>query len=152
MVLVDTVTVDQPARYWALNPAALADFRDHLRALPEGLDYDTLLAGLEELRRSSQSLGAKPLVVLTRGKEDSAPGTTAEQAALLLRNWHEMQSELPRLSTNSVQVVAVNSRHYIQWDAPQLVSAAIREVVLAARTHGRVSSAALAPFEHEGEP
>jgi pimeloyl-ACP methyl ester carboxylesterase len=153
MVLVDAVTADQPSRYWALMPqAALVEFRDQLRKLPEGLDYETLVSGLDDMRRSSQSIGDKPLVVLTRGKEESPPGTPTEQVTSMLRNWHEMQSQLSHLSTNSVQVVAANSNHCIQWDAPRLVSASIREVVLASRTHARVNSVNLTPLDHEGDP
>jgi pimeloyl-ACP methyl ester carboxylesterase len=153
MVLVDAVTDEQASRYWALMPeAAIAEFRSQLGKLPEGLDFDTWTAGIDDMRRSSRSIGDKPLVVLTRGKEESPPGASPEQAALMLRNWHEMQAQLPRLSTNSAQIVAINSHHFIQWEAPKLVSASIREVVAASRAHARVSTNNLAPLAHEGAP
>lgn len=56
----------------------------------------------------------------------------------MARVWREMQAELPRLSSNSLQIVATNSGHFIQFDAPKLVSAAVLEVVRAVRTHARL--------------
>lgn len=38
----------------------------------------------------------------------------------------------------SAQVVATKSHHFIQFDAPKLVMAAVQEVVGAVRTHGRI--------------
>lgn len=41
----------------------------------------------------------------------------------------ELQQELVSLSTQGKQVIAEKSGHYIQWDQPDLVIDAIREVV-----------------------
>lgn len=49
-----------------------------------------------------------------------------------------MHRELLGLSTNSKQVTAENSGHYIMIDRPDAVVASIREVVEAARTGGEV--------------
>ncbi len=142
MVLVDA-TVD-PLRTWSLMPEAeLAAARAGMLKLHEGLDFDTFVAGAVEMRTSSRSLGDKPLVVLTRGKDDAPPSTSPELAATMLRVWQELQSELPKLSTNSAHVVAPNSRHFIQWDAPKLVVGAIHEVVTASRMHSRVNGSLL---------
>jgi pimeloyl-ACP methyl ester carboxylesterase len=153
MVLVDTVTADEPSRYWALRPPAEMDeFRAGVAKLPEGLNFDVLVASIADMRASSQSIGDRPLIVLTRGKEDAPPGTPPERTAQMLRARQDLQSELPRLSTNSTQLTADGSRHYIQWDAPQLVAAAIRQVVVVSRTHGRVSASPLAPLAHTPSP
>jgi pimeloyl-ACP methyl ester carboxylesterase len=145
MVLVDATGADQPSRYWSLFPEReMADFRVGLSKLPEGLDYDTYLASLADLQASSRSLGERPLVVLTRGIEDATPGTSPEQRLRLLQGWQQMQAELPRLSTNAVHVVAEKSHHLIQWDAPQLVVASVRQIVDASRSHRPLDSNALA--------
>jgi pimeloyl-ACP methyl ester carboxylesterase len=145
MVLVDAVNDEQASRLWSILPEAeMAEFRTGIAKLPEGLDYDTFVAGIADMHASSRSIGDRPLVVLTRGKEDAAPGTSPEQVARQLQVWHDMQSELTHLSTNAVQVVAAKSRHYIQWDAPKLVIASIRQVVEASRAHGPINGNALA--------
>lgn len=153
MVLVDAMGDEQPTRYWALAPEAeLAGFRAGLPKMPEGLDFDTLVAGLAEMKASSRSLGDKPLVVLTRGIEDAPPGAPPERTAQMLRAWQSMQTELAHLSTNSAQIVARNGHHNLMWDAPGLVVASVREVVEAARTHRRVNHGVLASFANEGLP
>ena len=153
LVLVDAVNDEQPSRYWSLLPEAdMAEFRTGIAKLPEGLDYDTFVAGIADMHASSRSVGDRPLVVLTRGKEEALPGTSPEQVARQLQAWHDMQSELTHLSTNAVQVVAGKSRHYIQWDAPKLVIASIRQVVEASRTHGRINGNALASLADGNVP
>jgi pimeloyl-ACP methyl ester carboxylesterase len=150
MVLVDAMTEEESTRYYTLIPnAAMAEFKEGLRKLDEGLDFDTLMAGLADMGSSSRSIGDKPLVVLTRGKEDVRPGTSPEVAAQMLRAWQDMQAQLPRLSSNSAHIVAPNSSHFIQADAPKLVVAAVHEVVQAARTHARVNENALSTIAAE---
>jgi pimeloyl-ACP methyl ester carboxylesterase len=149
MVLVDAVGDEQPARLWSILPASeMAEFREGLSKMPEGMDFGSYVASIAEMRAASRSIGDRPLVVLTHGKEEGPPGTSAEQAAQTLRVWQEMQAEMLKLSTNSVQVVAEKSGHYIQLAAPRLVVAAVREVVEAARARRRVSAGALEPLAH----
>ncbi len=148
MVLVDAVGDGQPSRYWALLPdASMAELRDMLDKLPEGLDLDTWVAGFADMRGSSRSIGNVPLVVLTRGREDPPPrAASPEEAAKLRVAWQEMQTDLAKLSTNAAHVTAPNSGHNLQWEAPRLVVGAIHQVVNAARAHGRVNAAALLPL------
>jgi hypothetical protein len=47
--------------------------------------------------------------------------------------WQQMQHELVRLSSRGTQVIAKNSGHYIQLDRPDVVIAAVRQVVDQAR-------------------
>ena len=68
-------------------------------------------------------LGDIPLVVLSQGQ-------TSGQFAV---EWSRFQAELATLSSNSVHVVARDSGHSIQHDAPDLVTAAIAAVVHSAR-------------------
>jgi pimeloyl-ACP methyl ester carboxylesterase len=71
-----------------------------------------------------------PLAVLTQGQ-------TSGQFAI---EWSRFQAELARLSSNAVHVVARDSGHSIQNDAPDLVKAAIAAVLRSAREgcHARV--------------
>jgi pimeloyl-ACP methyl ester carboxylesterase len=91
-------------------------------------------ASADEGRRTG-SLGTMPLVVLSRDPEKgAAPGLIpAELSRQFEDQWVLMQEELVRLSTNSSRVVAIGSTHYVQIDRPDLVIAAIRKVLEAAR-------------------
>jgi len=154
MVLIDATTEEQDARFWSLIPEeAMRGFRTSLTDHPEGLDFDAFRASMAEVRDSKRSLGDMPLVVLTHGREGPPPpGVSAGLSAQMARVWREMQSELPRLSSNSVHVTAENSGHYIHRDAPRLVVAAVQEVVRAVRTRARVDKSTMSALAHEGSP
>lgn len=68
------------------------------------------------LARAQQTLRNLPLVVITHGK--------ALDAA-----WQTLQNDLARLSTNSTHLLATQSGHAIMFDQPELVIAAIRQIV-----------------------
>jgi|SRR5688572_252060 pimeloyl-ACP methyl ester carboxylesterase len=154
MVLIDATTEEQDARYWSLIPEeTMRGFRTSLMNHPEGINFDAYRASMAEVRASKRSLGDMPLVVLTRGKDGPPPpGVSAELSAQMARVWLEMQSELPRLSSNSAHFIAGKSGHYIHKDAPRLVVAAVKEVVTAARTHARVDKSTISPLAREGSP
>lgn len=146
MVLVDSATGDDWLRSFTLHPdASKAEFKAALLQGSEGLDYDTLAAGLSDLEAPSRTLGDAPLVVLTRGKEldPPPPGVSPELAAQLAALHRETQPELLGLSSNSVQLMAPKSGHFIQREAPDLVVGAVHEVVDAARAHRHVDAGAL---------
>ncbi|HEY6555915.1 MAG TPA: alpha/beta hydrolase [Polyangiaceae bacterium] len=144
MVLVDTMTSDQPARFWALIPQShLDEFRTGLRKLPEGIDFDTLAKGLTESKASPGWLHDKPLVVLTRGKEEGFPGASDQLKAQMLSAWQSAQAELPLFSSNRAHIVAKQSGHFIQHDNPALVVAAVSEVVMSVRSRRAVKQAAI---------
>lgn len=153
MVLVDAVGEDQPSRFWALLPAEhLAQFRIGVGKIEPGLDYDTFVASFADLRASRGSMGDKPLVVLTHGKESREPGMSPELAAQLAQAWREMQSELPALSSDSLHFVGRNSGHFIQMDEPRLVSAAVGAVVDAVRTRSPLDPEPLMSLGSRYEP
>ncbi len=76
-----------------------------------------------------KSLGNLPLIVLTRGLPDSLPILLEQENALYDATWHQLQMELVGLSSNGKQIIAEQSGHYIQLDRPNLVVAAVRELV-----------------------
>lgn len=144
IVLVDA-TVD-PVRSRAPVPEdELRKFEEMLRNVGE-LDFETFAAGAAEVRASSRSLGAKPLVVLSRSLEDAPPWATPAQLAEMGSIWREQQAELPKLSTNAIQITVPNTHHYIQLEAPQVVAVAIVEVVASLRERRPLNLAALQPL------
>jgi pimeloyl-ACP methyl ester carboxylesterase len=144
MVLVDAMTESVESRSWALYPhEKMLELQEALKTASDGVDFDSLRESMAQVRASPRSLGAIPLVVLSRGKELPEPGISTEVAAKIFRAWGEMQAELPWLSSNGIRVVAKNSGHVIQWDAPKLVVAAVREVVDAARGGSRLEAGKL---------
>jgi pimeloyl-ACP methyl ester carboxylesterase len=77
----------------------------------------------------------KPLIVLTRG----VAGEDETSNRQLLEDHDRLQLDLLSLSTNSKQIIAKASGHWIQLDQPQLVTEAIKEVVYAVRHRSRLS-------------
>ena len=90
--------------------------------------------------RATGGLGDRPLMVLSAGDHgrDFAAGVSGAARAQFERTWHNLQSELAGLSTNSIHLVVEGAGHSTlqtdQRDA-QVTSAAITKVVEAVRTH-----------------
>jgi pimeloyl-ACP methyl ester carboxylesterase len=76
--------------------------------------------------RATGSLGDMPLVVVSQ-----APSVPAAERFLAL--WYQLQDDLARRSSRGRRVVAQGSRHDIALDRPDVVIAAIREVVAECR-------------------
>ncbi len=82
---------------------------------------------LAQVRAARHSLGHLPLVVLTRGVPGNFfQGNAGKQVPL---SWLTLQKDLVSLSTNSTQIIATRSGHYIELDQPDLVIAAIKQVL-----------------------
>lgn len=75
------------------------------------------------------SFGNLPLIVLSRGRFDAMPRLTDVENENARQVWSEMQAEMLRLSTNSRQIIAEQSEHFIQLQQPQLVIDAINELL-----------------------
>jgi pimeloyl-ACP methyl ester carboxylesterase len=73
---------------------------------------------------NAAKLGDLPLIVLSHGLPD-----LDNDAVVFEQEWIKMQSELANLSSNSRQIIAKQSGHYIQLDEPNLVIDAVRELV-----------------------
>jgi dienelactone hydrolase len=144
LVLVDGTTEDEDLKLWPLISPEAFKMVD-----PDGTALADMRTAMAQLR-ANRSIGDKPLVVLTAGiPEDPPPGVLPEQFARISQ---EMQAELPRISSNSTQIVAARSHHFIQMENPKLVVASIRQVVEAVRSPGRVDGSALAPLANEAVP
>ncbi len=76
-----------------------------------------------------ESLDALPLIVLSHGRPDLTLGLTDAEQAQFEQEWAAMQRELAGLSSNSQQIIAEKSGHYIQLDQPELAIESILELV-----------------------
>jgi len=80
-------------------------------------------------------LGERPLVVLTCAPGDPAVPDRVHRA------WHGLHRELAGLSANSRHVVSESPSHYLNFGDPDLVAAAIGDVVRCARSGARLAEA-----------
>lgn len=81
--------------------------------------------------RSAGILGNRPLIVLTAGREFIPRDPQgAKEAKAFHETWvKELQPALARLSTQGHQVIVENSGHGIQFEAPDAILDAIRDVM-----------------------
>jgi pimeloyl-ACP methyl ester carboxylesterase len=79
-------------------------------------------------------LGDRPLAVLTRGPEapDAPDG--------LWREWYALQCELAGLSGNSAHLISDSPQHYLNEGDPDLIVAAVADVIRCARDGGRLGA------------
>jgi pimeloyl-ACP methyl ester carboxylesterase len=137
----------------ALKPSLLPDGAGARQKLPPTAvpAYDALmtssvkhlaaaaaeLQGLEETHAQMRaanitSLGDIPLIVLRHGREQPMMASP-EVTVALEETFERLQHEMAALSSQGRLIVAEQSGHAIHLDQPELVKAAIREVVTAAR-------------------
>lgn len=92
--------------------------------------------------RAVHSFGNRPLIVLTA----MAPFTPAQLKALGMKpadgvrfkqQWQQLHAEQARFSTRGRQQIVPDATHYIQFDRPDIVVAAVRDVVDTVRGDGR---------------
>ena len=85
--------------------------------------------------KANRSYGAMPLVVLTAMDRNSAPGSKVpeEEEAAWGKDWAEAHDRLASLSTRGANRRIDGTSHYIHLIKPEVVIAAINEVVDAAR-------------------
>ncbi len=134
--LEDQMTPDQWTAYEELFqpvPEALAGYEDL-----EFTDLDTSVSQVREATAESP-LRPQPLIVLSRGQAMEMPadlpgGLTGEG---LEQAWTVEQDRLAALLPDARHVIAHESEHYIQLQQPELVIAAVREVVEAVRDPAR---------------
>ena len=128
LVLVDAMNEEGRARILALVPAN--EREAVLRGNVEGVDMETIIAEL----CAAGPLPAIPVVVLSRGQTALAPpGWPPERVERWEGIWRELQADLVQRIPGSRQIIAKDSRHYIQRFQPELVTAVIRELVEGAR-------------------
>ncbi len=107
----------QQVRLWATSQSKYNEAR---RSEFDFLAEELARMYAAERAKREYPLGDMPLIVLTRGKNQS-------------EGHSKLQADLVRLSRNGRQIIAENSGHHIQLDEPELVIEAIRQVVDAVR-------------------
>jgi pimeloyl-ACP methyl ester carboxylesterase len=121
------------------TPAKLAEdayFSGSLSsALAELLSLDATLAAAGQLRQ----LADRPLVVLTATKPYPAAvlkgmQMTTEQGRQIQAAWRDMHNDEASWSHRSRHELVPDATHYIQFDRPDVVIAAVRETVSAVRS------------------
>ena len=118
LVLVDSSHEDEVLpyrRYYGNDPQG--DWVD-------GGDPIDIDATVHALRTMARAYGDLPLVVVQAG---------TYQDVLSVRLWNRTQADLATLSTDAVHVQATGG-HFVMNDDPQVIIAAVRAVVEAART------------------
>jgi pimeloyl-ACP methyl ester carboxylesterase len=90
-------------------------------------------ASADQVRKARRSYGDIPLVVLTASPRPRGPDETQEQRDARNNLWRTLHDEIAALSTRGVNRVVPDSRHFIQDSQPQVVNAAILEVLDAAK-------------------
>jgi pimeloyl-ACP methyl ester carboxylesterase len=112
----------------------------NLRAMAQSeLDWSPESLALMAASPQKASLGARPLIVLTRehgGYDDNldVPASVLESERLAL------QKKLAELSTNSAQRI-ITSGHNMHIEAPDALTDAIHTIVLAVRNHAHLADA-----------
>jgi len=99
--------------------------------------FKTMLAegeALEEILAEARSMGITsfrnlPVIVISAGPSGSDPNFSDAENQQLREVRKVLQSELSGLSSDSTQIIAEQSSHYIQSDQPDLVIDAIREML-----------------------
>jgi pimeloyl-ACP methyl ester carboxylesterase len=69
-----------------------------------------------------------PLIVLSAGSFDATPLLSDAENQQLWKEMQAQQSELADLSSDSKQIIAEESGHFIQLDQPELLIDVIREI------------------------
>ncbi len=125
--------------------AALTAF-EASNASPENWDITAATTQGETVYAAPGSLGDLPVVVLTADtdlvdegevawvKENVWSGYDEDIALAVSRVRAGLQEQYAALSSNSRHVTVEGSTHYIQLDNPEVVIAAVRQVVEAVRT------------------
>lgn len=86
----------------------------------------------QQLKEAGGLLGDKPLVVISRGKEDESIGSQ-EWVNATKSSWAELQKDLVSKSSRGTQIIAAHSKHMIPHDQPEIIVGAVRSIVVSER-------------------
>jgi pimeloyl-ACP methyl ester carboxylesterase len=101
-------------------------------------NFHSVRESVAELRSISESaaqaatsgaLGDLPLAVLSHDPDKPQPDLPDDLVKPTNDAWQQMQNELAQISTRSTHIIAKNSGHYVQFDRPDLVIEAVRNVI-----------------------
>ena len=133
VVFVDAIHPDLDRRIEPLlTPEQVAQRREELELNEEGIRFEDILASEDQVR-AAREFPAVPTVAIAHGvhftvTDPDWPERPVEDL------WAELQRDLSRLAPGGKLVIATKSQHRIQETEPEVVAAAIREVVTASGT------------------
>jgi pimeloyl-ACP methyl ester carboxylesterase len=168
--LIAQMKADAPPPRWVVRLAAdvglvrftsqsqYADTRpnDRINRVNQAFLPTSIEATVEELAqmpalldeaRQVTSFGTVPLRVVT-GTSPTRDQEEVPDAALraeMNRTWYALQREQLRLSPHSAQLLAPKSGHYVQLEQPEIVTAAIKQVLDQMAATGRVPERSARP-------
>lgn len=144
MVLVESSHVDQrratrgktPWNWQLMDLLAIPATLAASSRARKGGDRRSLIREFRSFRKltaadralSPGDLGARPLIVVTRARDD----TSSDRGFWPV--WHELHEDLARLSSNSRHIVSKHPGHDLNEGDPQLILSAIGQVVTSVRT------------------
>jgi pimeloyl-ACP methyl ester carboxylesterase len=129
---------NQPKEWARLVPEASAQYcrlQSWRAETAQVTDMAQIIHEDGSLAATAGLFGDMPLVVLSHDPQVNDFGGFFSPADLIKaeRTWSEMQEELKPLSSRSKRIVAKGSPHWIQIHRPELVAAAVQEIVNDAR-------------------
>jgi pimeloyl-ACP methyl ester carboxylesterase len=131
LVFVDAIHPDLDRRIEKLlSVREVAQRRADLELNQEGIKFADILTSEAQVR-AAWPVPKVPLIVIRHGLPFEGDAGWPTQAVEKL--WAELQTDLARLAPGSRVIVATKSHHRIQEDEPEVVVAAIAQVVQAAR-------------------
>jgi pimeloyl-ACP methyl ester carboxylesterase len=100
------------------------------RSLPAVMEELTNFEKLGNEAGAISSFGDIPLIVITgTGEQRMDEFTNKDLGEKFIKAWMEMQTELLSLSSDSRQIKANKSGHYVQLEQPELVIEAVRSLI-----------------------
>ena len=130
LVLVDATPEDFPEVEDSLHsPSEREKLRTSRAIAPPAFtdELEAMVASAASVRAARLPSGL-PVVILTAAHGGDSPAFRA--------TWSSLQRSMAASLPSSRQIIAEHSDHYIQFDEPELVVSAIRELVAAARGAG----------------
>jgi hypothetical protein len=137
IVLVDPSIPDQDARFLAALPTESAGeaaclkeerkmFQEYQKEFSWGAESMDMIKSNDQVR-AIQSLGDLPLTVISCGVLEFPCYPPSADAYKQI--WWSLHKEYLKLSSDSKQVIAENSAHFVMYDRPDTIIQAIRERV-----------------------
>jgi pimeloyl-ACP methyl ester carboxylesterase len=120
-----TIHLQTLPRVWEAQRSELSSFT------PEKNEPDVDTRQLDAVH---PSFGDKPLIVLSRGVEEGAPGVPPAYLPKVEAAWRAGHDRIAAMSSRGVNTIVPGARHYVQIDRPEAVVDAVRLVVEAARS------------------
>jgi len=118
------------------DPPALQGFRKFWcggwkdpQSTAEKIDFAECFRQISEV----QSLGQLPVRIISAGTAINSPFLPAHARPALQASWNHLQSQFLQISSDARQTFALQSGHFVQRDAPEVITETIRELIATVR-------------------